>query len=274
MDLTGKVAVVTGGAGGIGQSFCARLAREGVTAIGIVDLSEEVACVCEAVNASVDRTVAFPFSGDVTDAAFRESVFADLETRFDSVNLCVPAAGILRDGLSVKVRGTEGPPELNLYDEDVFSRVIEVNLTAAVYWALRTIGSVAKARARRGAGPWTAEEPIEGAVVLVGSVSAAGNRGQVSYAASKAGLNGAASTLATEAIYYGMRCALLHPGFTDTSMARSVGARRLAKDILPRTQLQRLIHPDEIADAICFLLKNEAARGPLWIDAGWQPSPR
>ena len=57
-------------------------------------------------------------------------------------------------------------------------------------------------------------------------------------------------------------------------MARSVGPRRLSQEILPSTQLQRLIQPDEIADAICFLLGNEAARGPLWVDAGWQPSPR
>jgi NAD(P)-dependent dehydrogenase (short-subunit alcohol dehydrogenase family) len=107
--------------------------------------------------------------------------------------------------------------------------------------------------------------------VLIGSVSSAGNRGQISYATAKAGLEGAQATLATEAIFFGVRCAIIHPGFTDTPMVRALGEKLIEEHILPNTQLRRLIRPDEIAGAICFLLKNSAVSGSLWADAGWHP---
>jgi NAD(P)-dependent dehydrogenase (short-subunit alcohol dehydrogenase family) len=91
----------------------------------------------------------------------------------------------------------------------------------------------------------------------------------VSYASTKAGLEGAAATIMKEAIYYGVRCGVIHPGFTDTPMVRAMGQDYVAKNILPYTQLGRLIRPEEIADAICFMLNNSAVSGELWVDAGW-----
>ena len=101
------------------------------------------------------------------------------------------------------------------------------------------------------------------------TVSSQGNRGQISYASTKAGLEGAAATIMKEAMYYGVRCSVIHPGFTDTPMVRAMGADYVAKNILPYTQLGRLIQPTEIADAICFMLANSAVSGELWVDAGW-----
>jgi NAD(P)-dependent dehydrogenase (short-subunit alcohol dehydrogenase family) len=109
-------------------------------------------------------------------------------------------------------------------------------------------------------------------VVFIGSVSSQGNKGQISYATTKAGLEGAASTLTKEAIYHGVRCCVIHPGFTDTPMVRALGEEYIAKNVLPFTQLRRLIRPEEIADAICFLISNTAVSGELWADAGWHPS--
>jgi NAD(P)-dependent dehydrogenase (short-subunit alcohol dehydrogenase family) len=113
---------------------------------------------------------------------------------------------------------------------------------------------------------------MEGAIVLIGSVSSEGNRGQISYATAKAGLEGAQGTLATEAIYYGVRCAIIHPGYTDTQMVRSLGEEFISENIIPRTQLRRLIRPDEIANAIVFLVRNAVISGQVWADAGWHPS--
>ncbi len=62
---------------------------------------------------------------------------------------------------------------------------------------------------------------------------------------------------------------VIQRGFTDTPMVRAMGADYLAKNILPYTQLRRLIQPAEIADAICFMLANSAVSGELWVDAGW-----
>jgi len=119
---------------------------------------------------------------------------------------------------------------------------------------------------------WEPKEKLMGTIVFIGSVSSQGNKGQIAYAASKAGLEGAAATLMKEAIFHGVKCALIHPGFTDTPMVRAMGEEYITKNVLPYTQLRRLIRPDEIADAICFLIANSAVSGELWADAGWHPS--
>lgn len=75
-----------------------------------------------------------------------------------------------------------------------------------------------------------------------------------------------------EAIFHGVRCGVIHPGFTDTPMVRALGAEHIAKNVLPYTQLRRLIRPEEIADAICFMISNSAVSGELWADAGWHPT--
>lgn len=93
-------------------------------------------------------------------------------------------------------------------------------------------------------------EEEQGVGVLVGSVSSQGNKGQLSYATTKAALEGAAATLQTEAIFHGVRCAVIHPGYTDTPMVRALGEDYIARNILPFTQLGRLVRPAEIADAI------------------------
>jgi 3-oxoacyl-[acyl-carrier protein] reductase len=134
------------------------------------------------------------------------------------------------------------------------------------------VARIAEDRLRRGKARWEPEEGVQGTVVFIGWVSSQGNKGQIAYAASKAGLQGAAATLMKEAIYYGVRCAVIHPGFTDTPMVRGMGEEYIAKNVLPYTQLRRLIRPEEIADAICFMISNSAVSGELWADAGWHPS--
>ena len=84
-------------------------------------------------------------------------------------------------------------------------------------------------------------------------------------------IEGAAATIMNEAVFHGVRCGLIHPGYTDTPMVRALGDDYIGKNILPYTQLGRLIRPEEIADAICFMLANSAVSGELWADAGWHP---
>ena len=85
-----------------------------------------------------------------------------------------------------------------------------------------------------------------------------------------AGLEGAAATLMAEAMYYGVRCSVIHPGFTDAPMVRAIGEEYIRTRVIPQTQLKRLIKPAEIAEAICFMITNAAVSGELWADAGWR----
>jgi len=267
MEIADKVAVITGAASGIGRAVATELARRNVRALALVDMGEAIDAVAAEVNAEAGREVAHPYRGDVTDAAFRASVFDSISGRFGTVTMCVPAAGITRDDLAVRIDKITG--KARIYPVDRFMLVVNVNLVAPVYWALEMIGRIAEERAARGLKRWQPTEGMQGAIVFIGSVSSQGNKGQISYASTKAGLEGAAATIMQEAVFHGVRCGLIHPGYTDTQMVRAMGDDYIAKNILPYTQLGRLIRPEEIADAICFMLQNSAVSGELWADAGW-----
>lgn len=269
MEIADKVAVITGAASGIGRAVSIELARRQVKALALVDQGEAIDAVAAEVNAAAGRQVAFPYRGDTTDETFRASVFDSISSQFGLVNLCVPAAGITRDDLAVRLDKHSG--KARIYPMEQFKQVIDVNLLAPVYWALEMIARIAEDRAARGLKRWLPTEGMQGSVVFIGSISSQGNKGQVSYASTKAGLEGAAATIMIEAIYYGVRCGVIHPGFTDTPMVRALGEDYINKHILPFTQLGRLIRPEEIADAICFMLVNSAVSGELWADAGWHP---
>src|SRR4051812_28094086 len=102
MEIAGKVAVITGAASGIGRAVAAELARRNVRALALVDLGENIENVASEVNEVAGRRVAYPYRGDTTDEPFRASVFDSISSRFDTVTMCVPAAGITRDDLAVR----------------------------------------------------------------------------------------------------------------------------------------------------------------------------
>jgi NAD(P)-dependent dehydrogenase (short-subunit alcohol dehydrogenase family) len=270
MKIQGAVGVITGAAGGIGKALAFEMAKREVGCLALVDNSSAVELVAQAVNEQAGSQVAIAYSGDVTNADFRERVYAEMGQRGGHVNICVPAAGVTRDGLAVKMNKETG--RVAVYPIETFRQVMEINLVAPVYWAMEMVAGIAQNRANEGLKRWEPSEPLQGMVVFIGSVSSLGNKGQIAYAATKAGLEGAAATLMMEAVFHGVRCAVIHPGYTDTPMVRALGEEFIQQLIIPRTQLRRLIQPEEIADAICFMISNPAVTGSLWADAGWHPA--
>jgi NAD(P)-dependent dehydrogenase (short-subunit alcohol dehydrogenase family) len=270
MNVQGKVAVITGAASGIGQAVAVELAERGVKAIGLVDRSENVLRVARTLNDMADRAVAEGIIGDVTDADFRRKAFDLLQAKYGVVNICVPAAGVTRDQLAVKMNKETGKTEI--YPVELFDLVVKVNLIAPVYWGMEMVARIAEDRMRKGQKRWTAAEEVQGVIIFIGSISSQGIPGQISYSTTKAGLEGAAATLGKEVMFHGVRTAVIHPGFTDTPMVQALGEEYIQKYILPYTQLKRLIKPEEIADAIYFLISNSAVSGELWADAGWHPT--
>lgn len=269
MNIQGKCVVVTGAASGIGQAVALELAERGARAVGLVDRSENVLKVTRTINDRMETPRAEALIGDVCDEEFRRKTFDLLCTKYGPPTVCIPAAGITRDALSVKIDKQTGKPVI--YPIESFRLVVEVNLIAPVYWAMEMIARIAADRRTRGKDRWERSEGIQGTVIFIGSISSQGILGQVSYSATKAALEGAARTLSKEAVYHGVRCAVIHPGFTDTPMVRALGQEYIEKNILPYTHLKRLIDPDEIADAIYFMICNSAVSGELWADAGWHP---
>jgi len=270
MEIRGKVAVVTGAGSGIGQAASLELANRGVKAIALVDRSDAVHGLANQIKQMPGQPTAVPFVGDTTDPSFRRRVYDEMVQKHAIPNICVPAAGITRDALAVRIDKATG--RANIYAEELFRLVVEVNLIAPVYWGLELVARIAEDRFQRGLGRWEPSEKLQGTVIFIGSISSQGNKGQIAYAATKRGLEGAAATLTKEAMFHGVRCGVIHPGFTDTPMVRALGEEYIQKYVLPATQLRRLIRPEEIANAICFMIANSAVSGELWADAGWHPS--
>ena len=271
MQISDRVALVTGAASGIGREVTLQFAQRGALAVAMVDQSDTVVAAATEVNDKIGRRVAVAFQGDTTDEAFRAQVYDDMQAQAGRVSICVPAAGITRDALALRLDKETG--KMRIYPAETFRQVVEVNLIAPVYWALEMVARIGEGRAASGLKRWDPSENMQGSIVFIGSVSSQGNKGQLAYASTKAGLEGAAATVMKEAAFYGVRCSVIHPGFTDTPMVRALGEDYIRKHVLPYTQLGRLIRPDEIADAICFMVTNSAVSGELWADAGWHPSP-
>lgn len=270
MNIESGVAVVTGAGGGIGRAVTLELVKENVLGMALVDASDRVLQVVSEANAAAGRDVATGYVGDVTDDAFRTRVYKETSDLRGTINICIPGAGIVRDGLAVKLDKQTG--QIGVFPMSTFRQVLEVNLVAPVYWALQMVAGVAAMRAQKGLKRWEPDEGLQGVAVFIGSVSSLGNKGQIAYASAKAGLEGATATLMMESIFHGVRCGIIHPGYTDTPMVRALGEDFIREHIIPRTQLRRLILPEEIAHAICFMISNSAVSGSVWADAGYHPA--
>ena len=265
MKINNKVAVVTGAASGIGFAVSKKLIESGARAVAMVDLNDQVE---QAAAKIADPNIAIPFQGDVSDSSFRESVFKQVaETGLPQI--CVPAAGILRDAMAVKVNKETGQAEL--YAEQQFRQVLEINLMHPVYWSMQMMAAVAEFRATKGLGRWHSEEGIQGVATIVGSVSSRGNRGQISYASAKSGLNAAAKTLNVEGAYYGVQAKIIHPGFVETPMVEQLPDGMFEDHLRKLVLIDRMIKPAEIADAIVAMIENPIISGPIWADGGLPP---
>ncbi|MBX2869977.1 MAG: SDR family NAD(P)-dependent oxidoreductase [Acidiferrobacterales bacterium] len=268
MIVQGKIALVTGAASGIGNAVAERLVEAGARKVGVVDLTDSVVAAAEQINRSADNDVAIPFQGDVTDSSFRQQVYSDLKDH-DPVRICVPAAGILRDAMAVKLNKENGKAEL--YDEDRFRQVLEVNLMHPTYWTMQMIAGIAEHRAASDSGKWSAAEDIQGCSVIIGSVSSRGNRGQVSYSSAKSGLNAASKTLNVEGSFYGIQTKIIHPGFVQTPMVDQLPDGLFEDHLRKLVPIDRLIQPAEIANTVVAMIENPIISGPVWADGGLPP---
>jgi 3-oxoacyl-[acyl-carrier protein] reductase len=237
MRLDNKVALITGGAAGIGKATAGRFAQEGAIAI-ICDVNEEAGR--EAV-----KTLGPQASFYNVNVADRQAVGAwvdDVVAKYGRVDILVNNAGILRDSLLVKVK--DGELVRQMLEAD-FDMVLAVNLKGV----FNCTQAVAPVMIRQNSG-----------VILSASsvVGLDGNFGQTNYVASKAGVVGMTKVWARELGRYNIRVNAVAPGFITTEMIAGMPENILA-GMKERTPLRRLGQPADIANAYLFLASDEAS---------------
>ena len=224
MRLQGKVAVVTGGAQGIGRAISETFEREGAKVIA-VDMQE----------ATFESENIKGYALNVTDRNAIAEFFNWAVAEYGKIHILVNNAGITRDGL------------INKMTEEMWDLVIDVNLKG-VFNMAQVIG------------PHMMEKG-QGSIINIASVVGEyGNVGQTNYAATKAGVIGMAKTWAKEFSRKGaaVRVNSVAPGYVNTEMMKTVPDKVL-DPIREKTMLGRLGEPQEIANACLFLASDESS---------------
>ena len=224
MRLEGKVAVVTGGARGLGANMCQLFAKEGARVIA-VDLGE--------MTYQADGVEYYQLN--ITDSEGCRKFYEDIMAKYGKIDILVNNAGITRDAMTRKMT------------DEMWDIVIDVDLKG-LFNLTRYIGP-------------QMEEKGSGAIVNISSVVGEyGNIGQANYAAAKAGVIGLTKTWAKEFARKGaaVRVNCIAPGYTMTDMLKTVPQDLLDK-FAGMTMLKRLGQPEEIASATLFLVSDEAS---------------
>lgn len=226
IDLTGKVALVTGGSRGIGKAIAIALAGAGAdVAISYRASTEEAAAVVGGIVATGRRAKAWQAdAGDFNEAS---SVIGDVISEFSRLDILVNNAGITRDGLLIRM------------SEQDWDAVIAANL--------KSVFNYSKAATK----PMMGQR--SGKIINIASIAGViGNAGQANYAASKAGMLGFTKSMARELGSRNIQVNAIAPGFIDTDMTAALNdeQRRKLEQNIP---LKRTGKPEEIAGVACFL---------------------
>ena len=250
MQIKGSTVVITGGGRGIGREMAKSFAAQGAN-VALFDLNQtdldETARQCSAAGVTA-RGYLVNVTQESAVAAGMDAVVAD----FGGIDVLVNNAGIVKDGLLIKVKDGEVTGKMTL---EQWQAVIDINLTG-VFLCGR---EAAERMVRRGRG---------GVIINISSISRHGNPGQTNYTATKAGVAAMAEVWAKELARYGIRTGAIAPGYTRTEILSAMRPEILDK-LTAQVPLRRLGDAGEIAHAALFIVGNDFFTGRcIDVDGG------
>ena len=231
MELQNKVALVTGGAQGIGKTISEVLVRNGAhVVLGDVNL-EGAQATAEAINNSGGSASAVKI--DVSNPAEVKQVFDSIMKDKKPVDILINNAGITRDGLMIRMK------ELD------WDSVLNINLKGTFLCSQQAAKQMMKQKS--------------GVIVNIASiVGVMGNFGQANYSASKAGVIGLTKTLAREVASRGIRVNAVAPGFIDTEMTRVLD-ESVRQSLIEQIPMAKLGLPEDVARCVAFLVSDRSS---------------
>ena len=229
MNLQNQVALVTGASRGIGKSIALELARQGAKVVGTATSESGAQAISSYLAEFGGKGVVL----NVLDAARCAEVVDEVQKGYGSLSILVNNAGITQDNLAMRMK------------DDEFDNVIATNLTAVGRLSRLVLRGMMKAKAGR-------------IISITSVVGAAGNPGQMNYAAAKAGVAGMTRALAREIGSRNVTVNCVAPGFIDTDMTKALGEGQ-HEALLTQIPLGRLGQPEDIAHAVAFLAGPTAA---------------
>lgn len=231
MDLKGKVAIVTGGAQGIGKSIATQLAQAGANIV-IADVVEEVA-KSTAQEISQKGNEAISIKVDVSSLSSVEEMVKKTLDKFGRIDILVNNAGITRDALVMRMK------------EEDWDLVLDINLKGA-FNCIKTVSPIMM-------------KQKSGKIVNIASiVGIIGNIGQANYSASKAGLIALTKTCAKELASRRINVNAVAPGFIQTSMTERLPAQ-VKEKLSSQIPFGEIGKPEDVASAVLFLVSEKAS---------------
>jgi 3-oxoacyl-[acyl-carrier protein] reductase len=229
MNLSGRVAVVTGASQGIGRACALKLAARGATVALVARNQQKLDEVADAIGGTSVR--AFP--ADVENEDQIKTTFKQIISAVGKIDILVNNAGITRDQLLMRMKRAD------------WDAVLNTNLTSAYLCSQQAISSMLRQR-------W-------GRIINITSIfGQMGQAGQANYAASKAGLIGLTMAIAREVGSRNITCNAVAPGFIETAMTAELSAE-LKESALKMIPLGRVGSAEEVANCVAFLASDEAA---------------
>ncbi len=232
MRLEGRIAVVTGGARGIGKKISETFLKEGASVYIFDVISEEGEKTADGFRKTYGEDKAEFLKVDITDEPCVEKAIEDIISKKGKIDILVNNAGITRDNLIIR---------MSLED---WKKVIDINLTGAFICSKYAAKYMIKARS--------------GKIVNISSiVGVHGNAGQSNYSSSKAGIIGLTKTLARELAGRNVLVNAIAPGYIETEMTAKL-SDEIKEKLMQQIPVKRLGNVDDIANAVLFLASSES----------------